>query len=169
MNIIDGIIPEFNHEMEVTRRELDRVREEDFAFKPHEKSFSLQQLASHMVDIPGWTADTLNKDEMVMEPGQYKPFQASNKAELVKKFDENVAAAQNALQGKTNEQMMATWKMKIGGKEVMSLPKIAVLRGFIISHMIHDRAQLGVYLRLRNVPVPQCYGPTADEPEMRPM
>ena len=163
MAMIDGMIEELKQESVSTRKHLERVPENAFDWKPHTKSMAMMQLASHIADTPSWAAPLINQDEMTFDPETYKPWIAGSKSELLETFDKNVAGALEAMQGVTDDKMMVTWTMKMKEQIVLTLPRVAVLRVFILGHLIHHRAQLGVYLRLRDVPVPQVYGPTADE------
>ncbi len=166
MPISQMILPEFDHEMENTRKTLERVPEDKFAWKPHEKSTSLGGLATHLANIPSWTAQTFDRDELdIAPPGQppYRVEEAKSRAVLLEAFDKNVAAARAALQAATDENWQGKWSLLHGGKPIFTLPRTAVMRGFVMNHMIHHRAQLGVYLRLLDVPVPSIYGPSADE------
>ncbi len=162
MGMIDGMLMELTQEAENTRKTLERVPEEHFNWTPHPKSLEMGRLASHLAEIPGWVAATLNMDEMVIEEG-YQPFSASNSAELLKMFDEKIAEAKAAMPGYPDDKLMQNWALKMGGEEVFSMPRAACLRAFVLSHTIHHRAQLGVYLRLKDIPVPSIYGPSADE------
>jgi uncharacterized damage-inducible protein DinB len=163
MNLIDPIAEELRHEAGVTRRFLERIPEADFDWKPHEKSMSLGFLASHLAEIPKWTVEILEKDEINIDPATYTPWLAKTKEELLKAFDENLANALAVMKGQADEHLMKIWTMKMAGKPALSMPRIVVLRPFILSHTVHHRAQLGVYLRLRGVPDPAVYGPSADE------
>jgi uncharacterized damage-inducible protein DinB len=165
MGMIDPMLMEFGHEMGSGRKMLELVPEKQLTFRPHPKSMSLGQLASHLAEIPGWAGVTLNMDVFEMD-ASYKPLNASTVKELLSVFDKNVASATTAMKGATDEQLLKTWTMKVAGKTVLTMPKIAVLRAFVFSHFIHHRAQLGVYLRMNNVPLPQVYGPTADATQM---
>jgi len=164
MPLVDALLPEFDHEMTTTRKALERVPEERFDWKPHAKSFSLGALSTHLANLPTWGTETLTKSEMDLPAVQPSPGALPSKAELISAFDRNVAAARAAMTGKTDAELLAIWSLKRGGKTLFSMPKTAVMRSFVLSHMIHHRAQLGVYLRLLDVPVPATYGPTADEP-----
>lgn len=160
------LMPEFEQEMANTRRTLERVPEDRFAWKPHEKSTSLGGLATHLANLPSWTTHTFDKDELDMAPPGAEPFrleEAKSRAELLAAFDKNVAAARAALTGASDESWQGPWSLLNGGKTIMTLPRAAVMRGFVMNHLIHHRAQLGVYLRLLDVPVPSIYGPSADE------
>ena len=166
MSLSEMILPEFEQEMANTRRTLERVPDEKFEWKPHEKSSSLGGLATHLANIPSWTTHTFEKDELDIAPPDAPPFrleQAKSTADLLAAFDKNVADARATLQGAGDDLWFGNWSLLSGGKTVMNMPRAAVLRGFVMSHLIHHRAQLGVYLRLLDVPVPAIYGPSADE------
>lgn len=161
---MDGamFLPEFEHEASLTRKTLERVPLDKGDWKPHEKSFSLKRLAEHIADIPTWVDVTVNQDVFAMN-GPYETPPADSVDELLEIFDRNVADAKRVLAGATGEQLMGMWTMKQGDEVLLSMPKVAVLRGFVMNHTVHHRAQLGVYLRLLDVPVPSTYGPSADE------
>ena len=163
MAIVDSLIPEFDHEMATTRKVLERVPEERFDWKPHEKSFSLGVLAKHVATLPTWGTETLMRSEIDLV-GNNPPTSAASKSELLNAFDKNVGDARAALVGKSDAELMAMWSLKRNGKTVFSMPKTTVLRSFVLNHVIHHRAQLTVYLRLLEIPVPSIYGPSADEP-----
>ena len=163
MPMVDALLPEFDHEMTTTRKVLERVPEDKFEWKPHAKSFSLGALAAHVAALPTWGAEALAKSEVDIAGGQ-PPAAPPSKAELMATFDGNVATTRAALTGKTDGELMATWTLKRGDKAIFSMPKANVLRSFVLSHLIHHRGQLSVYLRLLDVPVPSIYGPSADEP-----
>jgi uncharacterized damage-inducible protein DinB len=165
MAIVDALLPEFDHEMGTTRRVLDRVPEDEFAWRPHEKSMTLGQLAGHLANLPYWC-------RMILEGTSYDLSAPSNerraevpasRAELVKNFDDKVSAARGVLVRMTDPELMVYWTLKNGDHEVFTMPRISVVRGFFLNHSIHHRGQLTVYLRLKNVPLPPIYGPTADE------
>src|SRR5690606_23307475 len=131
-------------------------------FKPHPKSMPLVPLACHIVESVGWADVTCNLDKFVLNMEEWKPFQAKDNAELLAKFEENLAKSCAIIAATPDEKMFVTWTMEAGGKVMVQMPRAAVLRGFIISHLIHHRAQLGVYLRMLDVALPSVYGPTAD-------
>ena len=162
MALVDALLPEFDREMTTTRKVLERVPEERFDWKPHAKSYSLGALAGHIANLPTWGTATLGRSEIDISGGPSPAF--PSKAALLTAFDENVAAARAALAGRTDPELLAIWSLKRSGKTIFSMPKTAVLRSFVLSHVIHHRAQLTVYLRLLDVPVPSIYGPSADEP-----
>ena len=163
MTMVDALLPEFDREMTTTRKALERVPEDKFAWKPHAKSFSLGALATHVATLPAWGRETLEESEIDIAGGQ-PPAAPLSRAELLATFDTHVAATRSALVGRSDAELLATWTLKRGGKAIFSMPKGAVLRSFVISHLIHHRGQLSVYLRLLDVPVPSIYGPSADEP-----
>ena len=163
MPLVDALLPEFDHEMTTTRKALERVPEDKFAWKPHARSFSLGALAAHVAALPTWGTETLTRSDMDIA-GAQPPAAPASKTELMATFDKNVAATRSALAGKTDAELMAMWTLKRGGKTIFSMPKAAVLRSFVLSHLIHHRGQLSVYLRLLDVSVPSIYGPSADEP-----
>jgi len=164
MAIRDMLLPEFDQEMANTRKMLERIPEDRFDFQPHPKSWKIDHLAGHVADIPMWATHTLQVEVFEMEPGQYKPFEPKTRKELLDLFDKHVSETRAALASATDEQLNKIWTMKWSGKTVMTMPRIDVLRSVVMNHLIHHRAQLGVYLRLMNVAVPGMYGPSADEP-----
>jgi uncharacterized damage-inducible protein DinB len=165
MAIRDFLLPEFDHEMAVTRRVLARVPMADAAWKPHPKSFSLGELATHITHIATWAQATLRGDAIDTESPDAPPRPAvpADSAGLLDRFDRNVAAARALLAETSDAEMMAPWTLRAGEHVVFTMPRAAVLRSFIFSHTIHHRGQLTVYLRLRDVPLPSIYGPSADE------
>ncbi len=167
MNLNEPIIAEMEQESTATRRALERVPADKFSWKPHEKSMTLGELAAHVAEISRWTGSTINQDELDFSKEEYKPFVPKTTEELVKFFDDNQAEALKTLrENATNENLMGMWSLKDGEKTYMTMPRIAVMRGFVLSHLIHHRAQLGVYLRLLDIPLPSTYGPSADESVM---
>ena len=162
MPIADALVPEFDHEMATTRRVLDRVPDAKLAWKPHEKSWSFAQLATHLSNIPFWCTATLRAPSLDLATLD-RPTEAASRAELLTGYDERVAAARAILVKTTDGEMMAPWTLRQGEQEFFTMPRIAVLRSFVMNHSIHHRAQLCVYLRLNDIPVPPIYGPTADE------
>ena len=156
----DELLEEFEQEMATTRRVLERVPDEKGAWKPHEKSFSLEHLAQLVSWMPGWIGQTLRETslDLAAEAG----YSSESTETLVKGFDENVASSRAAIRAVTADDWEVTWALRHGDRELMRAPRWKVVR-MHMSHLAHHRAQLGVYLRLLNVPVPSMYGPTADE------
>jgi uncharacterized damage-inducible protein DinB len=164
--IRDALLPEFDQEMANTRKTLERCPEDKFGWKPHPKSFSMVALATHIANMTGWAVDTIAKDSFdVAPPGAppYKEQLVTSRPELLALFDKNAAAARAALAGASDEHLAKTWSLLAGGETLLSMPRIACIRSFVMNHTIHHRAQLTVYLRLNDVPVPAIYGPSADE------
>jgi uncharacterized damage-inducible protein DinB len=166
MPIARTILGEFNHEMANTRKVLERIPEEQAGWKPHPKSYSLGELAVHIASIPIWVVSTMKQDELDFDPPggrkQPKPLFDTRNA-LLKQFDENVVAAVSAIADASDDDLKQPWALKNRGMEVFKLPRVVVLRSFIMNHMIHHRGQMTVYLRLKNVPLPAIYGASADE------
>ena len=162
MALVDVLLPEFDHEMTVTRKLLERVPDDRFDFKPHAKSYSLGQLAQHVATVPMWGSITINEPELDLASSQQLP-PVTNHAALLELFDGHVAGTRAALVGKSDAELMAPWTLKMGGKTMFSMPKAAVWRSFVMSHLIHHRGQLSVYLRMQDVKLPSMYGPSADE------
>lgn len=163
MSIAQGMLMELAHEAPMTRGKIERVPDDKLDFKPHEKSMSIRQLIGHIAESPGWGLVMIEQDAFDMNPDEYKVFEPASVKEAVETFDKNIAAVKAALEGKSDEYMHETWKMSVKGNPVMEAPRVAALRGFLLNHMVHHRAQLGVYLRLNDIPLPQIYGPSADE------
>lgn len=153
---------DLEHEIATTRRVLERVPEEHLGWKPHAKSFSLAQLATHLTQIPHWITITLIQDELDAAAAPRIEPPATH-AELMRRFDDHVAEARAALQSADESTFRKNWTLRAGDHVILTMPRLAVLRGFCLSHMIHHRGQLSVYLRLLDVPVPSIYGPSADE------
>lgn len=166
MPIAQSLLPELDQEMAGTRKTLERIPEDKFDYRPHEKSFSMIALATHIANMVGWGADTLRSDSFDVAPVGGEPYKeeaAKSVAELLEKFDKNHAEFRSALAAASDADLMASWSLLSGGNPVFTMPRIACIRGMILNHLIHHRAQLGVYLRINDVPVPALYGPSADE------
>jgi uncharacterized damage-inducible protein DinB len=169
MTLSKALLPEFDHEMASTRKTLERVPDDKFDWKPHEKSMSLGNLATHLSNIPMWAVYTINQTSIDLAPEGEQPMKvepATSRQEVLDRFDASVKAAREAIEGATDEQLFVDWSLLNGGETILTMPRVAVLRGFVMNHNIHHRAQLGVYLRLNDVPVPSIYGPSADESGM---
>jgi uncharacterized damage-inducible protein DinB len=164
MAVKDSLLPEFDHEMAVTRRLLERLPDEKFNWQPHEKSFSLGGLATHLAQIPYWGQHILDHgDYDLAESGQTRATAKKTRAEVLETFDEHVSAVRRRLEEKSDAELMAAWALKQRGQVLMSLPRVAAMRSFVVHHLIHHRGQLTVYLRMQDVSLPPIYGPTADE------
>jgi uncharacterized damage-inducible protein DinB len=165
MSLAQSLLPEFDHEAAVTRTVLERVPEAQAAWKPHPKSMSLGHLAIHVASIASWTIPTLQATELDLAPPGGEPYKGpswQSLADTLRVFDTTIVKARAAIVPVTDLEMAQLWTLKKGGVKMFTMPRAAVLRSFVFSHTIHHRAQLGVYLRLLDVPVPAMYGPTAD-------
>lgn len=161
MSIAETFLPEFEQEMATTRRLLERVPGEQGQWKPHPKSFALGHLAQLVAWMPGWITHTLRETELDLGQGGGYTFETTET--LLALFDQNVREAREAIAAARDEDYGVPWSLKVGGQVVMTLPRGTVVRQNI-SHLVHHRGQLTVYLRLLDVPIPSIYGPTADEP-----
>ena len=166
MALSDAILPEFDHEMANTRKALERVPDDKFGWKPHEKSGTMGWLAGHLANLPTWTGYTINQDSLDLAPVGGEAPRAeppASREELLKLFDKNVTEARAAIAAASDADLFQPWSLLKGGETLLTMPKIAVLRGFVMNHQIHHRGQLTVYLRLNDIPVPALYGPSADD------
>ena len=163
MSMIKMLLKEMDAEAITTHKMLQRIPDDKYDWKPHEKSMTIQELANHVAELQGWISMTLNTDELDFAKFDYKPEQASSTEALLKSFDEKMAKAIADLKNASDAVLMENWTMRNGDTVYFTLPKIAVLRTWCFNHLIHHRAQLGVYLRLNNIRLPQIYGPTADD------
>lgn len=162
MPFSETLLPEFDEEMKNTGKLLECVPDGNFDYKPHPKSMTLGRLATHVAEIPSWTGYTLDLEVLELQP-DFKPTLATSRAELLQIFDKGVAEARQKIAAASDEDWGKIWTFKYGGKTIMSMPRSAVMRGTIMNHLIHHRAQLGVYLRLNEVAIPGMYGPSADD------
>lgn len=166
MSLSASFLPEFDLEAASTRKMLDAVPDEHLAYKPHAKSFSMGDLASHIANTVHWGTVTLTEPNYDLAPDgapQEDGPSAKNNAELLANFDANVAACRAALEASSDDDLMQPWSLLTNGTPMFTMPRIAVLRSFIFNHIYHHRGQLSVYLRMNDIPVPGVYGPTADE------
>jgi uncharacterized damage-inducible protein DinB len=164
MNLIDPILAELAHEGATTRRLLERLPQDRLGWQPHQKSMTLGRLATHIAEIPGWVGSIVEKDEFDLGASGYVPPTLGSVAEIIAMFDKSVATATETLKRQSNDRLLAKWQLKKNGQLVVEMPRLGMIRSFLMNHLIHHRGQLSVYLRLQNVPLPSIYGPTADEP-----
>ena len=162
MSISQMILPEWDMEMANSRKLLACVPDGKFDYKPHEKSMTLGSLAGHVAGLAGWAKETMTLEKLEIEPG-YKPHVPATNAELLEMFDKCVASGRAAIAGAADEDYGKPWSLVFGGHMAFTMPRAAVLRGVVMNHHIHHRAQLGVYLRLLDVKIPGMYGPSADD------
>ena len=161
-----SLLPEFDQEMASTRKTLEQVPDDKLDFKPHEKAFTLGWVAGFLAVLPGWTVTTLNQDSLDLAPGGLEPAPPApprSRQEILERFDMNRATARAALEHATDERWRQPWSLLRDGKTLLTLPRAAVMRGFVMNHLIHHRGQLTVYLRMTGAKVPSIYGPSADD------
>jgi uncharacterized damage-inducible protein DinB len=165
MAIKDALLPEFDHEMGTTRRLLERTPEADFAWKPHAKSMSLGQLSGHVANIPHWLRAIVDNSvfDVSTAGDDVRPPLPVSTSGLIAAFDARVAEARAGIVATGDEAMLQPWTFKQGDHVIFTMPRVSAIRSFVLNHLIHHRGQLSVYLRLRDVPLPSIYGPTADE------
>lgn len=170
MSMADLLLPEFDEEMAATRRMLERVPDGKAEWQPHARSMTLGRLATHVAEVPGWTVRSLTLSELDIAPPGGPPFQARtlpSTAEILRVFDQNVAEGRRALAAVQDAEFAKPWTFKRAGQTIWTRPKHEVFRRMAMSHLVHHRAQLGVYLRLQEVAIPGMYGPSADEQRAR--
>jgi uncharacterized damage-inducible protein DinB len=162
MTISEALLPEYDHEMATTRRLLELVPEARFEWRPHERSMTIGKLAGHLAGIPFWCTATLEATELDLDT-MPAPATPATRADLLAAFDAKVAKARAGLSAASDPELLVPWTLKKGGQVFFTMPRISVIRSFVMNHSIHHRGQLSVYLRLNDVPLPPIYGPTADE------
>jgi uncharacterized damage-inducible protein DinB len=162
MTFREQLLIEFDDEVKKTRRMLECVPDGNFAWKPHEKSMTLGRLSGHLAELPGRSVPIIRMDTLVRQPG-YMPFSATSSSELMEKFAKESAEGRSAIESLQYDDLQAIWTLKLGDRTVWEMPRWSALRTVCMNHMIHHRAQLGVYLRLLDVHIPGTYGPSADE------
>ncbi len=166
MSYAEMILPEFDQEMAKTRTVLERVPENKLDWKAHPKSNTMGWVANHLAEIPGWVAGTITKPSWDVAPPGGKSYQSpklTSRQAILELFDANVASARQAIAGAKDEEMGKDWSLLHAGQPLFTMPRAAVIRGFVLNHTIHHRAILCVYLRLNDIPVPSIYGPSGDE------
>jgi uncharacterized damage-inducible protein DinB len=163
MTRIDSLLAEFAHETATARKHLERLPTGQFEWRPHAKSFTAGELASHLIDCIRWAEPIFGGDELDMDPNAYRPFHAKSIESLLETFDADVVRAKQVMANAADTSATTPWRLKIRGKVWFEKPREAVFRDMTLSHLVHHRGQFSVYLRLLDVPVPGSYGPTADE------
>jgi len=162
MALKEVLLTEYDHEMGTTRRLLEQVPDDKLAWKPHERSMALAELATHLGTIPQWAGVILNESSFDLAGAPAKQEAKASRAEILALFDAATKQTRASMD-KSDAEYLAPWVLRRGGQEMFSMPRIAAFRSFVLNHTIHHRGQLSVYLRLNNVPVPAIYGPSADE------
>ncbi len=166
MTYAEATLPEFDHEMAGTRKVLERIPDDKLDWRAHAKSNTIGWNANHIADLPGWSVAILTQPGYDFAPAGGEPYQMpalKTTREIVELFDRNVASARKALASLKDESLDEPWTLRGGDRIVFTFPRRAVIRGFLMNHIIHHRAILTVYLRLNDIPVPALYGPSGDE------
>ncbi len=166
MTYAESILPELDQEMASTRKVLERVPEDKLDWRPHPKSNTIGWNANHLADLPGWGVSILAQPQFDFAPvgGQrYETPKLRTRREILDLFDRNVASIRKAIAEVKDAEMNKMWSLLAGGKPIFTMPRLAVMRNFILNHIIHHRAILCVYLRLNDLAVPGMYGPSGDE------
>jgi uncharacterized damage-inducible protein DinB len=164
MTISEALLPELDQEMASTRKTLQRVPADKPEFAPHPKSMPLGRLAPHVAELAGFGLSVLTTPGIDFSTGTYKPLPFQSAAQLVKVLDEGAAKVRQALIHMPDEAWKENWKLVYKGKPLFEGPRFLAYREMFLNHVVHHRAQLGVYLRLNGIPIPAIYGPSADEP-----
>ena len=164
--LASAFLAEMDNEAKVARECLARVPADKFDWKPHEKSMTFGRLAVHVAEMFGWTKETLTQDVLDFATADFTPFEPSTNEQLLAFFDDHIAKAKAILAETPDETFFTEWTMRNGEQVYFTMPKVAVMRSFVMNHIIHHRGQLSVYLRLNDIPVPSIYGPSADEGQM---
>ena len=166
MSISQSLLPEFDHEIATTRKMLERLPEDKYGWKGCETSMTVGRLASHIAEMGGWGSMTMTTEVFDFAPGgvqAFPPLNASTQAELLGTFDKLMADTRTALAAASDADYMGNWTLKNNGQVLMTMPRVAVIRSFVMNHIIHHRGQLSAYMRILGVKIPSIYGPSADE------
>jgi uncharacterized damage-inducible protein DinB len=163
MSEIASMLREFSEEAATTRRVLERVPADKLAWRPHERSMSLGQLALHIATVPAAIADITKPDTFDVSQSRFIQPMPANIEEVHAALEQTIRAVEQTLQQTTVDTAHAEWRLMFGGQELQCIPRVSVWRSLMLNHWYHHRGQLSVYLRLLDVPVPSIYGPSADE------
>jgi uncharacterized damage-inducible protein DinB len=166
MSYAETLLPEFDQEMANTRKVLERIPDDKLDWQAHPKSHTIGWNANHVADIPNWLVSVLTKPSLDIAPvgGERYPFpKLTSGKEILELFDRNVSAARKAITEVKDEEMGSLWTLSQAGQTFFTMPRVAVVRGMVLNHLMHHRAHLCVYLRLNDIPVPGMYGPSGDE------
>ncbi len=166
MSIREKMLAEYDYEMQSTRKLLEALPDQLTDYKPHPKSMELPNLAGHVAQLPSWAHATITMDGLNINMSEWVPFRPKTKKEVLDEFDKSSKMGREAIATVNEEDLGKKWTFSMDGKEVFSLPRGAVLRSTVMNHLIHHRAQLGVYLRMLDRAIPGMYGPSADEMPM---
>lgn len=160
---IQSLLQELDKEVQTTRKMLSRIPEDKYQWRPHAKSMTIQNLATHIADLPGWTAIALNTTELDFAANPYQPEVITNNQQLLQHLENNIEKAKAALKNATDADLQPNWTLR-NGEQVYSVSTKGEVIRMSYSQTVHHRAQLGVFLRLLDIPIPGSYGPSADEP-----
>lgn len=166
MTIGQNLLPEFDQEMAGTHKVLERIPDEKLDWKIHDKSNTIGWVATHLANLPSWAVMTIESDSLDVEPKDGEPFRMptfDSVSEIVAAFDQNVTQARSLLESASDEEIHKPWSLLKAGETMFTMPKIAVIRTWVINHIIHHRGHMCVYLRVNDIPVPGLYGPSGDE------
>lgn len=163
MTISEALLSEFDAEMASTRKTLERVPNKP-EFAPHAKSMPLGKLAPHIAQLNEFGLTVLETPGLDFSAGSFKPLEFESAAQLVKVLDEGAAKVRKALAATKDDAWQQNWKLSFQGQKIFEGSRFLAYREMFLNHIVHHRAQLGVYLRLNDVAVPGVYGPSADEP-----
>lgn len=163
MTISEVFLPEFDLEMQKTRTMLERVPEGKGEYKPHEKSMPLARLAGHVAQLPSHAVAIAAGPELDLATSGHKPLLMESRKQLLADFEKNAQEARKAVASLTDAEWQKNWKLLAGGKLIVEGPRFILYREMCLNHIVHHRSQLGVYLRLNNIPLPAIYGPSADD------
>ena len=164
MNVREALLADLDHECAVTRRVLERVPDGSLGWKPHERSFSLAGLGTHIAQLPHWGAQILDQKSYDLDSATGHAEGLGSLAEMLSTYDRHVAEVRKCVSDRSDAELQTAWSLTRGSEILLVMPRAAAVRSYMLHHLIHHRGQLTVYLRLLGVPLPPIYGPTADEP-----
>ena len=164
MSTITALLKEMEQESQTTRKMLSRVPDDKFDWQPHAKSMTVRRLATHIAELPSWVTMTLTTSELDFADNEYKPTLINNKKELLAHFEQSLADGKAHLAEAEEPELDKDWTLR-NGEQIFSVTSKAEVLRMTYCQIVHHRAQLGVYLRLLDVPIPGSYGPSADEPD----
>jgi uncharacterized damage-inducible protein DinB len=166
MSIAETFLPEFDQEMAITRRVLERIPDDKLGWKAHPKSNTIGWVGAHLAEIPGWVEGTLTQNAWDLNPPGGVPYQSpvlANVGEMLEMFDRNVAAGRKAIATTSDAEYQQPFSLLSAGQTFFTMPRVGVIRTWVLNHTVHHRAILTVYLRLNDIPLPGVYGPSGDE------
>jgi len=162
MSLAEAFAAELKEESTRTRSLLELIPDDHFDWRPHPKSMTVGALGSHLAEILTWMGPTLDQEELALDG--YKSVPRKNREEILAAFEGHLATGLKVLQGRSDDHLAQVWRLKAGGKVLIAMPRSAVIRFMVLNHTAHHRGQLTVYLRMKDIPLPAIYGPSADNP-----